>query len=106
MPNWREAVRRLGQDRAVVTSGPWQWRKLILEDKLLKGSVERLNYVTDSLAAVGEEWTVSVWRPVDPGSAGPADSGPASYRVALVTWGPFLDMTAEEVSVHMEKVYG
>lgn len=95
---WQRAVELLQDDRGEVRAGAWQWRKLIVTDS--SGGFAEVHKVLEALVRTGEEFTVTCWRP------GMTGFGPADYRVVLVLWGPYLDMTLDEVADYMEKHYG
>jgi hypothetical protein len=93
---WQVAARALDRENGVVLSGPWSFRKVLLQDGM---PGEALRRVLDALIETGEEFAVSVYRPRS------EQWGPADYRVALVTWGNLLDLVAEEIPDRLKVEY-
>jgi hypothetical protein len=92
---WRVALCELAREGGVVLSGPWSFRKVPLSDGT---AGEALRQIVAALVETGEEFAVSVYRPV-------RESGPADYRMALVTWGNLLDLVAEEIPDRLKAEY-
>lgn len=90
---WQRAVKALMAGDPVL-SGPWNWRLYQIPDSvgLPTWSGTELSDSLACLIALGEEFSVSVWRPFCP-----VHSDATEWRLALVTWGEFLDMNREDI---------
>lgn len=89
---WQRAVLHLHNGEAVEW-GPWNWRLYRLRDAHPE-TARVFAGMQAALLRTGDEYAVTVWRPPANGEE-PYVS--ADYRLALVTWGEYLDMTADEI---------
>lgn len=88
-PEWQRAIEWLMHDDLELVYGPWPVRKFVLRDAV-DHEHTGLRVVTQALNALEQMYNVHVWRPYD--EAG----NMRSWRIALVTWGGFLDCRSIE----------
>lgn len=96
---WQRAVLRL-HNRDDMLRGAWTWRQVRVPDAEWAEAEGRLVRLVGTLLALGAEFSVSVWRPTGSDKVSPED-----YRLALVTWGEYLDMVADEIYDKMNRDY-
>lgn len=98
-PAWQTAAAALREDGGEVRAGEWEWRKYVLLDMVTTEDMcpgrSGLRAIQDALLFVGQSFSVSVYRPRG-----------RTYRIALVTWGPFEGKKPGEIEALMDIRYG
>lgn len=97
---WQTAVDDLKAYGVEMRSGAWSWRKFIITDH--KTGMGYLQGPLNALVRTGDEFSLSVWRPM---GVRPDNLTPAGFRVALLTWGEYLDMNPEDIEDLMIRKY-
>lgn len=97
IPQWEQAGMRLIDPAMTVEAGPWQFRKLRVEDTFDPTAALRLlSPLLTSLVAVGEYWSVQTYR----------SSVDASFWFALVTWGAWYGFGVDEIREALAAEFG